>query len=72
MADTGIGIAPEKMSRIFNRYERVGEKVGDSLPTGFGIGLNYARHLAEVHKGELSVRGNDPFGSVFTFTVPCG
>lgn len=72
VADTGIGIAPEKMSRIFNRYERVGEKVGDSLPTGFGIGLNYARHLAEVHKGELSVRGNDPIGSVFTFTFPCG
>lgn len=71
VADTGIGIAPEKMSRIFNRYERVGEKVGDSLPTGFGIGLNYARHLAEVHKGELSVRSNDPIGTVFTFTFPC-
>lgn len=71
VADTGIGIAPEKMSRIFNRYERVGEKVGDSLPTGFGIGLNYARHLAQVHKGELSVRSNDPIGTVFTFTFPC-
>lgn len=72
VADTGIGIAPEKMSRIFNRFERVGEKVGDVLPTGFGVGLNYAQHLAEVHKGSLSVRSNDPIGSVFTFTFPCG
>jgi DNA-binding response OmpR family regulator/two-component sensor histidine kinase len=72
VADTGIGIAPEKMSRIFNRFERVGEKVGDVLPTGFGIGLNYAQHLAEVHKGSLSVRSNDPIGSIFTFTFPCG
>jgi len=71
VADTGIGIAPEKMSRIFNRYERVGEKVGDALPSGFGIGLNYAQHLAEVHKGSLSVRENDPIGTIFTFTFPC-
>ena len=72
VADTGIGITPEKMSRIFNRYERVGEKVGGTLPSGFGIGLNYARHLAEVHKGSLSVRSNDPIGTIFTFTFPFG
>lgn len=70
VADTGIGISPEKMARVFDRFERVGEKVGDSLPTGFGIGLNYARHLALVHKGSLEVRGNDPLGSVFTFSFP--
>ena len=70
VADTGIGIAPEKISRIFNRYERVGEKVGGTLPSGFGIGLNYAQHLAEVHKGTLTARSNDPIGSVFTFSFP--
>ena len=70
VADTGIGIAPEKMSRIFNRFERVGEKVGGDLPSGFGVGLNYAQHLARLHKGDLSVRPNDPIGSVFCFSFP--
>ncbi len=71
VADTGIGISPDKMARIFDRYERVGEKVGDQLPSGFGIGLNYAQHLAHLHKGEISVHSNDPMGSVFTFSFPC-
>ena len=70
VADTGIGISPDKTERIFERYERLGEQVGDTLPSGFGIGLNYARHLATVHKGDLSVKANDPIGSVFTFSFP--
>lgn len=72
VADTGIGIAPDKLERIFDRYERLGEKVDNALPTGFGIGLNYARHLAQLHKGELSARSNDPLGTIFTFSFPAG
>ena len=72
VADTGIGIAPDKLERIFDRYERLGEKVDNTLPTGFGIGLNYARHLAQLHKGELSARTNDPLGTIFTFSFPAG
>ena len=70
VTDTGIGISPDKMERIFERYERLGEQVGETLPSGFGIGLNYARHLAEVHKGDLTVRPNQPLGSIFTFSFP--
>lgn len=70
VADTGIGISPEKTARIFKRFERLEEKVGDSVPSGYGIGLNYAHHLAEVHKGALTLMPNKPLGSVFTFTFP--
>ncbi|MBQ9661346.1 MAG: response regulator [Bacteroidales bacterium] len=70
VADTGIGISPDKAEQIFGRYERLGEKVGGDLPSGFGIGLNYARHLAQVHKGSLTARPGDPIGSVFTFEFP--
>ena len=70
VADTGIGISPDKVEQIFGRFQRLGEKVGGDLPSGFGIGLNYARYLAGVHKGDLSVRANDPIGSVFTFSFP--
>ena len=72
VADTGIGIAPDKLERIFDRYERLGEKVDNNLPTGFGIGLNYARHLAQLHKGELTARTNEPLGTIFTFSFPAG
>ncbi|MBQ8070544.1 MAG: response regulator [Bacteroidales bacterium] len=72
VADTGIGISKEKMDKIFDRFERVGEKVGGELPSGFGVGLSYARQLALLHKGDLSVRSNSPMGSVFTFVFPGG
>ena len=72
VADTGIGISKEKKEKIFDRFERVGEKVGGELPSGFGVGLSYARQLAKLHKGDLSVRSNSPMGSVFTFTFPGG
>ena len=72
VADTGIGIAPDKLERIFDRYERLGQSVDNNLPTGFGIGLNYARHLARLHKGELTARANEPLGTVFLFTFPAG
>lgn len=71
VADTGIGISPDKMERIFERYERLGEKVGDAIPSGFGIGLNYAKYLAVTHKGDLTVCPNYPIGSIFSFTFPC-
>ena len=72
VADTGIGIAPDKLERIFDRYERLGQSVDNNLPTGFGIGLNYARHLARLHKGELTARANEPLGTVFLFSFPAG
>lgn len=70
VADTGIGISPEKSSRIFERFGRLQEKVGDSVPSGYGIGLNYAHHLAEIHKGTLTLAPNEPLGSIFTFSFP--
>ncbi|MBQ3882055.1 MAG: response regulator [Bacteroidales bacterium] len=72
VADSGIGISRDKMDKIFDRFERVGEKVSGELPSGFGIGLSYAKHLALMHKGDLTVASNDPIGSVFTFAFPYG
>lgn len=68
VADTGVGISPEKMKSIFDRFDR-GDMEEANLP-GFGIGLNYALHLAELHKGLLTVAPNLPKGSVFTLSVP--
>jgi len=72
VADSGIGISREKADKIFDRFERVGEKVSGELPSGFGIGLSYAKYLAHIHKGDLTVASNEPIGSVFTFSFPYG
>ena len=68
VADTGVGISPDKMRSIFDRFDR-GDMEDGNL-SGFGIGLNYALHLAVLHKGLLTVAPNLPKGSVFTLSVP--
>ena len=54
--------------RIFDRFDRLGAE--DSSVGGSGVGLNYARNLASVHKGELTFRPNAGKGSVFTLLIP--
>ncbi|WP_231966432.1 sensor histidine kinase [Terriglobus roseus] len=64
VTDTGIGIAPEHQSRIFDRFYRV-----DSARTpgdgGSGLGLAIARNLLELHGGGISVESQRGKGSSF-------
>ncbi len=66
--DDGIGVAPEKREKIFDRFERLGAE--NTQVEGSGIGLNYAQSLAVLHKGKLEYEPNEPKGSVFRFTLP--
>ena len=66
--DDGIGIPEEKRSRIFDRFDRLGAE--DSGIIGSGIGLNFARSMATLHKGTLTYAPNGSQGSVFTFRFP--
>ena len=66
--DDGIGVAPDKRERIFDRFERLGAE--NTAVQGSGIGLNYARNLAQLHKGTLVYEPNEPKGSIFRFTIP--
>jgi signal transduction histidine kinase len=64
--DTGDGIAPEHLTRIFDLFVR-----GSSHPGGFGIGLSVARSLVESHGGTLTARSAGPgHGSEFTVRLP--
>ena len=67
IADTGVGISPEKMSLIFNRFERAD---ADRDTKGFGIGLNYAMQLMKMHHGQILVSPNLPKGTIFTMSIP--
>ncbi len=67
--DTGVGIPPEELSHLFERYHQI-----DGGPTrgygGTGIGLALVKELTELHLGSVSVRSVLGQGSTFTFELP--
>jgi signal transduction histidine kinase len=67
--DPGIGIEPEFLPRIFDRFERR-EQYGDTLFSGMGLGLSIAKHLIESIGGHISVQSEVGRGSVFTVHLP--
>jgi PAS domain S-box-containing protein len=67
--DSGIGIAPEHLSRIFDLFYRVDD--ARSFNTGgVGLGLSIARLVAEAHSGSLTVASALGQGSTFTLSLP--
>ena len=67
--DTGLGIPPDDLPRIFERFYRVDK--GRSRETGgTGLGLSIVKHVAEQHGGTVSVESRLERGSCFTLTIP--
>jgi two-component system, OmpR family, phosphate regulon sensor histidine kinase PhoR len=69
VADTGEGIAPEHLPRIFERFYRVDRARSRELG-GTGLGLAIVKHLARAHGGEAAVTSSAGRGSVFTVELP--
>jgi signal transduction histidine kinase len=69
VADTGIGIPEEKLSRIFERFYRV-DKARSKKTGGTGLGLSIVRHVAENHGGHVTVESVLGEGSTFTVCLP--
>ncbi len=67
--DTGIGIAPEHQSRIFDRFYRVNQD-RSRHSGGSGLGLPIARAIAQAHHGSLEVQSQLGKGSTFTVRLP--
>lgn len=69
--DTGIGIAEQDLSRIFEEFEQVrpGGR-GDSMQRGTGLGLAIARKLARILGGDVDVTSRAGEGSCFVLTLP--
>jgi phosphoserine phosphatase RsbU/P len=66
VADSGVGIAPEHLPHIFDRFWNV--KPGN--PGGTGLGLAIARGIVEAHGGHVRVESRPGDGSTFFFTLP--
>lgn len=67
--DSGIGIAPENLERIFDSFEQIKDATG-RVYGGAGLGLAIAKNLVELHGGTLQVESTSGVGSRFTFTLP--
>lgn len=65
--DHGIGIPPENVSRIFDRFERA---VSSRAYGGLGLGLFITRQILEAHGGVVRVESDPGVGSVFTVELP--
>ncbi|HLW46855.1 MAG TPA: ATP-binding protein [bacterium] len=69
VADTGIGIAPEHLPRIFERFYRVDRSRSRSLG-GTGLGLSIVKHIATSHGGDVEVRSVEGRGTRFSLLLP--
>ena len=69
VADTGIGIPPEKLEDIFTSFEQVDASTVREYG-GTGLGLSITKQLIELHGGQIWVESAVGQGSRFTFTMP--
>jgi two-component system, OmpR family, sensor kinase len=69
VSDTGIGIAPEHLPYIFDRFYRVDTSRSRALG-GTGLGLSIVRQISEAHGGQVRVRSTPGDGSTFTVALP--
>jgi two-component system, OmpR family, phosphate regulon sensor histidine kinase PhoR len=68
VSDNGIGIAPEHLPRLFERFYRV-DKSRSRESGGSGLGLAIVKHIIEAHEQTINVRSTESIGSTFSFTL---
>jgi histidine kinase len=68
--DTGVGLSPEDLTKVFQRFYRV-DKSRSRASGGSGIGLTIAQHIVEAHGGQIWAESPGlNQGSTFSFTLP--
>ena len=71
VADTGQGLAPEQVDKLFDEYMRFNLEANRTTE-GTGLGMSITKHLVRMMDGEISVESEPGKGSVFTVRLPQG
>lgn len=69
--DTGIGIPPESLDKVFNRSYTVSSSRTPNASSGSGLGLAIVQHIISSHKGTVCCESKQNKGSCFFFSLPC-
>jgi signal transduction histidine kinase len=70
ISDTGIGINPDNLTRVFGRFEQIENSLARNY-TGTGLGLSLSKELIEIHKGKIWAESRgEGNGSTFHFIIP--
>jgi signal transduction histidine kinase len=70
VTDTGIGIRPIDIDRVFEPFVQVDREQTTGSQQGVGLGLSISRELARAMHGDLTLRSTEGVGSTFTLTIP--
>ncbi|HYJ47014.1 MAG TPA: ATP-binding protein, partial [Pyrinomonadaceae bacterium] len=68
VSDTGVGIAPEDVDRLFDKYEQARSRATRG-EKGTGLGLYITKQLVELHGSQIKVESEVGKGSTFSFTL---
>jgi len=68
VADEGIGMTPEQLGRVFEKFYRADNL--DTAVSGLGLGMNIAKNIIEAHGGRIWVESTPHRGTTVTFSVP--
>jgi len=69
VSDTGVGIAPEELPKIFYKFYRVKHPKTRQV-TGTGLGLSIVKGIVEAHRGSIHVESVPDRGTTFTVMLP--
>jgi PAS domain S-box-containing protein len=69
VSDTGCGIEPEEMKKVFDKFVQLRDSSNPS-PGSVGLGLSIAKEIVELYGGRIWVESRVGSGSVFTFSIP--
>jgi len=66
--DNGVGMTPEQLEKVFDKFYRV--DASDTGIEGTGLGMTIVKHIVEAHNGQITLKSEPGKGTIVTFTVP--
>jgi two-component system sensor histidine kinase VicK len=69
VSDRGLGIAPDQLDRVFDRFYQV-DSASTRQTGGSGLGLSICKAIIQAHNGRIWAESSPGLGSIFHFTLP--